>query len=67
MEGGGGGGEGGGKGKGDGVKEGREKTDVGRVTHMSDSRAGIIAAATPTAAAPPSLMSVPSSQLDLHE
>ena len=37
----------------------------GGVTHISDSRAGIVAAATPTAAAPPSLIVVP--LLDLLE
>jgi hypothetical protein len=44
--------------------EGRED---GRLSHMSDSRAGIVAAATPTAAAPPSLIFVPPNPVSLHE
>ncbi len=54
-------------GGGDGRQKGEKMEDEGRVTHVSDSRAGIVAAATPTAAASPSLMSVPPHPLSLHE
>ncbi len=40
-------------------RKGKEKGVKGRVTHASDSRAGIASAATATAAAPPSLIRVP--------
>jgi hypothetical protein len=57
------------RGAGRGDRRERKREYEGRVTHISDSRAGIVAAATPTAATPPSLMSVPSPYglLSLHE